>query len=188
MSKYVYIAPQSYIMFLIGRGAPRMLAGCLSFIITLGFGIGILGVPVNLLHVNYLLLLLALVPGFVAIMALGIALAGVSLVLKQNAWILPDAMAGALYLIAGTIFPIAILPGWLEKIALVMPLTYWLELIRRALLGEKIGAVFPVASTPAIVGLLALTTSLTIIACIGIFRASEHLARERGQIDRTTNY
>ena len=188
MLKYVYIAPHSYITFLIGRSAPRMLAGCLSFIITLGFGISMLGIPVNLLRVNYLLLLLALVPGFVAIMALGIALAGISLVLKQNAWILPDAMAGALYLIAGAIFPIAILPGWLEKFALVMPLTYWLELIRRALLGETIGAVFPIASTPAIVGLLALTTSLTLIACIAIFRASEHLARERGQIDRTTNY
>jgi len=63
-----------------------------------------------------------------------------------------------------------------------------IELIRRALLGETTGTVFPIASTPAIVGLLTLTTSLTLIACIAIFRASEHLARERGQIDRTTNY
>jgi len=56
MLKYVYIAPQSYITFLVGRSAPRMLAGCLSFCITMGFSIGILGIPVNLLHVNYLLL------------------------------------------------------------------------------------------------------------------------------------
>src|SRR5437870_418328 len=65
MLKYVYIAPQSFIAFLIGRSAPRMLAGCLSFLITLGFGIGILGIPINLLQVNYPLLLLALTMGFI---------------------------------------------------------------------------------------------------------------------------
>jgi ABC-2 type transport system permease protein len=188
MLKYVYIAPQSYVTFLIGRSAPRMLAGCLSFVITLGFGIIMLGVPINLLHVNYPLLLFTLLLGFIAIVALGIALAGLSLVMKRNAWVMPDAMAGALYLVAGAIFPIAILPGWLEKIALVMPLTYWLELIRRALLSDSIGATFPIASTTTIVGLLALTTAITIIVCIGVFRISEHFARERGQIDRTTGY
>ncbi len=188
MLKYVYIAPQSYITFLIGRSTPRMLAGCLSFAITLGFGIVLLGVPINLMHVNYLLLLLALLFGFVAIVALGIALAGLSLVMKRNAWVMPDAMAGALYLLAGAIFPIAILPAWLEKIALAMPLTYWLELIRRALLGESIGAPFPIANTTTIVGLLALTTATTIVICMVVFRISEHIARERGQIDRTTGY
>jgi len=188
MLKYVYITPQSYITFLIGRSAPRMLAGFLSFVITLGFGIVILGVPINLLHVNYPLLLLALLLGFIGIVALGIALAGLSLMMKRNAWVMPDAMSGALYLLAGTIFPIAILPGWLEKMALGIPLTYWLELVRRALLGDAVGATFPIASTTAIVGLLALTTVLAIVVCYGIFRICEHLARERGQIDRTTGY
>lgn len=188
MLKYVYIAPQSYRAFLIGRSAPRMLAACLSFSITLGFGILFLSVPINLLRVNYPLLLLALMLGFLAIVALGIALAGLSLMLKRNAWVMPDAMAGALYLLAGTIFPIAILPGWLEKVSLLMPLTYWLELIRRALLGNAISALFPIASTPTIIGLFALTTALIILVCLIIFRLSEHIARERGQIDRTTSY
>jgi ABC-2 type transport system permease protein len=161
-----------------------MFAACLSFVITLGFGIVILGVPIN--QVNYPLLLLALVLGFVAIVALGIALAGLTLVLKRGAWQMPDAMAGALYLLAGTIFPIAILPGWVEKIALLMPLTYWLELIRRALLGDAVARAFPIASTPEVIGLLLLTTVLMIVVCAGIFRVSDHVARERGQIDRPT--
>jgi len=120
--------------------------------------------------------------------ALGIALAGLSLVMKRNAWVMPDAMSGALYLLAGTIFPIAILPGWLQKISLGMPLTYWLELIRRALLADAMGATFPIASTYAIVGLLILTTILATLVCSGIFRLCDYLARERGQIDRTTGY
>ncbi len=186
MLKYVYIAPQSFVVFLIGRSVPRLFAASISFVITVSFGILILGVPVNPLHVNYPLLLFALIVGFFSIVAIGIALAGLSLMMKRTAWTMPDATAGALYLLAGTIFPISILPGWLEKVALVMPLTYWLELIRRAVLGDAIGKLFPVSSTPLIAGLLVLTTVLTIVVCGGIFRISEHIARERGQIDRST--
>ena len=127
-----------------------------------------------------------LAPGLHCDSSLGIALAGLSLMLQRGAWMMPDAIAGALYLMAGTIFPIAILPSWAEKIALMMPLTYWLELTRRALLGKARGASFPIAGTPTVLWLLVLTTGLTLVVCIGIFRVSDRIARERGQIDRVT--
>jgi ABC-2 type transport system permease protein len=186
MLKYIYIAPQSFMAFLIGRSGPRIFAALLSFVITLTFGIAVLGVPINLLRVNYALLLLALLLGFCSIVAIGVGLAGLSLMLRRTAWTMPDAMAGAFYLLAGTIFPITILPGVIEKIALVMPLTYWLELIRRAILGNAIGKLFPVGSTPEIVVLLVLTSIVTIGICLGLFLLGNHFARERGQIDRPT--
>jgi MFS superfamily sulfate permease-like transporter len=65
-------------------------------------------------------------------------------------------------------------------------MTYWLELIRRALLGNASGASFPIASTSTVLWLLTLTTGLTLAVCIAIFRASDRIARERGQIDRMT--
>jgi len=123
MLKYVYIAPQSFVMFLIGRSMPRILAGFLSFVIILSFGVVILGVPIDLRHVNYLLLVFTLIFGFLAIGAMAIALAGLVLMMQRGAWTMPEAMTGALYVVAGVIFPLGILPGWVEKIALVMPLT-----------------------------------------------------------------
>ncbi len=186
MLKYVYLAPQSFIVFLIGRSAPRLLAACISFVATLGFGILVLGVPIHLLQVNYPLLLLAMVLGCINVVALGLAVAGLVLVLKRDAWLLPDAMVGAFYLIAGTIFPIAILPQGIEWIALILPLAYWLELMRRALLGKTTGAVFPVANTSEILGLLLVTTIAICVVSYIVFRISEHIARERGQIDRVT--
>lgn len=186
MLKYVYIAPSRFMVFLIGRSVPRMGVAFLSFVITVGFGIGVLGVPINLLHVNYLLLLLSLLVGFVAIVALGIALAGFALVLKRGAYQMPQAVTGALYLVSGAIFPITILPGGLTALSLATPLTYWLELVRRSLLGNASGARFPIASTPAIFGWLALTTTIYVVAGLLTFRICEHYARERGQIDRTT--
>lgn len=186
MLKYIYITPQSFVLFLIGRSMPRLLAACISFVTTLAFGILLLGVPIHLQQVNYALLLFASLLGFAAITAIGVAVAGLSLTLKRGSWELSNAMVGALYLIAGTIFPISILPAWIEHIALVLPIVYWLELTRRALLGDAVGASFPLANTEQIIVWLLMTTCLTCVACGGIFRLSEHVARERGQIDRAT--
>lgn len=167
-------------------GLRTLLAACISFVTTLCFGILVLGVPINLLQVNYPLLLLGIVFGCINVVALGLAIAGLVLVLKRGAWQLPDAMVGALYLIAGTIFPIGILPLWIEWVALILPLAYWLELMRRALLGNAIGVVFPIADTSEILGLLLVTTVAMCAASYAVFRISEHIARERGQIDRAT--
>ena len=191
MLKYVYIAPQQFIVFLVGRSVPRMFMGLISFAVTLTFGTFFLGVPINLFRINYPLLLLALVVGFVAIVAFGVAFAGLSLVLKRGAYQMPQAVTGALYLVSGAIFPIAILPTWLQTVSLIVPLTYWLELIRRALLGNaaitSFGAArFPVTSTWGTIGLFGLTTAVFGIICYVAFRISEFQARERGQIDRTT--
>lgn len=174
--------------FLIGRSIPRLFAAFLAFVITLGFGIVLLRVPVQPLQVNYPLLLFTMVMGMIPIVALGIALAGLSLMWKRGAWVMPDSMVGALYLLAGAIFPIAILPNWLEKVALTLPLTYWLELMRRALLGKALGAVFPIADTWMIMGLLVFTTLVNVLICGVIFRIGEYYARERGLIDQTTGY
>lgn len=60
------------------------------------------------------------------------------------------------------------------------------ELIRRALLGNAVGVSFPLANTAQIIVWLLVTTCITCVACWGIFRLSEHVARERGLIDRAT--
>ena len=46
-----------------------------------------------------------------------------------------EAVAGALYLMSGVVFPIGVLPPCLQAVSLVLPTTYWLEGMRRALLG-----------------------------------------------------
>lgn len=188
MLKYVYIAPQSFLTFLVGRTVPRMATSVFSSIITLAFGVLLLGVPFNWAQVNPWLLLIAMALGMIAIIALGLAFAGLSLVLKRGAWQMPDAVAGALYLVTGAIFPIARLPGWLQTIALGVPLTHWLELTRRALLGPSAGPTFgyPIADTRTVLLMLIVTTAITAVAGVLTFRICEYYARERGQLDRTT--
>ena len=44
----------------------------------------------------------------------------------------PEAIAGALYLVSGAIFPVDILPSFVQPIAYAFPTTWWLEASRRA--------------------------------------------------------
>lgn len=71
-----------------------------------------------------------------------------------------------------------------------MPLTYWLELLRRALVGRVV-EVFPTLASLTSGQLFAILIGLAVVfglLAIIIFRWSEHQARERGLIDMVTNY
>jgi ABC-2 type transport system permease protein len=101
-----------------------------------------------------------------------------------------EAVAGALYLFSGAIFPLEVLPAWLRPIGYALPVTYWLELLRRALVGSTAQA-FPTLAAFSNLQLLGILAGLTVIfgAISGtIFRFLEHRARERGLLDQTSNY
>ena len=68
--------------------------------------------------------------------------------------------------------------------------TYWLELLRRALVGG-VAEAFPTLSNLTDGQLFAILIVLAVVfglLAILIFRWSEHQARERGLIDVVTNY
>jgi ABC-2 type transport system permease protein len=68
--------------------------------------------------------------------ALGLFSAAVVIVIKQgNPVSLLISMASIL--LAGVLYPISVLPGWLQAIGQVLPLTHALELVRRSALGGE---------------------------------------------------
>ncbi|MBC8505178.1 MAG: hypothetical protein ISR58_06650 [Anaerolineales bacterium] len=71
-----------------------------------------------------------------------------------------------------------------------MPITYWLELLRRSLVGS-VAQAFPTLSgfsNAQLMGiLLGLTAVFAVLAAV-IFFWCEFRARERGMIDMVTNY
>ena len=105
-------------------------------------------------------------------------------------WILGEAAAGVLYLFSGAIFPLEVLPPAVRWIGYVNPITYWLELIRRALVGE-VAEAFPTLqglSNERILGILVGLMVIFGVIAIYVFRWAEHRAKERGLIDMVTNY
>lgn len=186
MLKYVVVSQAPFPAFLVGRSVAQLVISTVGFLVTLGIGIVFLGVRIDPAAVNWILLAASMAGGLVGVMAIGIAMAGFCLQLRQEAWSYPEALAGALYLVSGTIFPIDVLPGPLQVVAVGLPTTWWLEGIRRALLGgPTAGRLASVSDGGVLLALLA-TTSVLTLAGWAVFRFFERRARERGLLDQTT--
>jgi ABC-2 type transport system permease protein len=186
----VWVAPVDIPMYLIGRGMARFLTGSLSVFITIAFGVLFLHVTVNPLTVKWPLFLTSLAIGVVMLAMMGLLLASVVLVIPHQSVLIGEAVAGALYLFSGAIFPLEVLPRYLRPIGLLLPVTYWLDLLRRSLVAG-VAAESPTLSGIGDLQLLGILIALTFALCVTalvVFALCDWNARERGLIDRTTNY
>lgn len=188
--KYIYVAPVNIPTYLIGRSVAKFLVGTISVLVTILFGVLFLHLEIDLAQVDWLLFLAGLLVGVVLLAMMGLMLAGVSLLIAHHVWFLGEGVAGALYLFSGAIFPLIVLPPYLRWIGYLNPITYWLELLRRTLVGP-ISNAFPTLAFLTEMQLLGLLVGMTVVCgvlSLFLFRWCDHRARERGLIDMVTNY
>ncbi len=188
--KYMYIAPIQIPFYWLGRGVSRFLIGTVAVIVILTAGVLFLNVPLDLTQVNWGLFLVSLFIGVTMLAMMGLILASVTLMVAHHFFLIGEAVAGALYLFSGAIFPLEVLPAWLRPIGYVMPITYWLELMRRSLIGE-VAQAFPTLAQYSNLQLLGILLGLTVVfAVVSVFtfRWCDHRARELGLIDMVSNY
>ncbi len=188
--KYMYVAPIRIPAYLLGRGVARFLTGSLSVIITITAGVLFLKVPFNPLEANWPLFFLALFIGVVMLAMMGLLLGSITLLLVHHSWGIAEAVAGALYLFSGAIFPLEVLPNWIRPVGYIMPITYWLELLRRSLVGD-IAQAFPTLAGFSNLQLLGILVGLSLAfgtLAVFVFRYCDYHARERGTIDMVSNY
>ncbi len=183
MMKYIVLTPSSIFPFLLGRSLARVGGSFIAVVVTLVVGVVFLGVE---LRPDLLILVPATVLGVVAVMALGLFMAGWCLQLRQEAWSYPEAVAGALYLVSGAIFPVDILPEPIQPVAWAFPTTWWLEASRRGLVGHGSPGTIGELSNDAVLGLLVLTTVVTLAIALAGFAWFMNRARQAGLLDMTT--
>lgn len=188
MLKYMYTAPLNIYFYLLGRAVAEAIVATVAVTITLMFGIFVLGVGIEPLRVDWALLGLSLILGLGGLAFLGILLGGVSLLTARHNFYIGEAVAGALYLLCGAVFPIDLLPKPLQLIGQALPLTYWLEALRRALLGKGVGEMLASLSYQELLLILAGSTVILGIISIAFYRWAEHTAKEKGLIDMQTMY
>jgi ABC-2 type transport system permease protein len=198
MLRYLYVSPSEFLVVLLGRGVARLAVGAMGAAITLVFGIALLGVPFDLGRIDWPLLVVVMVVGVIAVLAIGLILAAVCMQTRQESWSYPEAVAGALFLVSGVVFPLGVLPDPVQAIGLFTPLTWWIEGIRRALFPGTVtaiggpGTLFTqiagsAAPTPAQVVLALLVTgAMATLGAAVAFRAGDRRAKDRGLFDQTT--
>jgi ABC-2 type transport system permease protein len=198
MLKYVYVSPSDFVAVLLGRGVARLAVGAMGGIITIGVGIALLGVPFDPAAIDWPLLVVVMVLGLAAVIAIGLFLAAVCLQTRQEAWSYPEAVAGAMFLVSGAVFPLSVLPVPIQAIGLISPLTWWIEGVRHAVFPGSLSSIggegslwttwtgTAAPSSETIVIALLATGTLVTLAATGVFRVSERRAKDRGLLDRTT--
>jgi ABC-type multidrug transport system permease subunit len=93
-----------------------------------------------------------------------------------------EAVAGVFYLFCGVLFPVSVLPPWAQAVSKILPLTYWMSAVRDSMLG---------AAPAEIVDKVTVLTFFTAVfyaVSIGVLKLADHLARNRGLIDITTEH
>jgi ABC-2 type transport system permease protein len=188
MLKYVFITPRKMYYYLAGRGIAKLAITAFSVLVTLVFGVWILKIPIVLANINYALLLAGLLLGLICIAALGVILAALTMITAHHSFYLTEGMAGLFYLIAGAIYPIDVLPGWLQALGQAFPLTYWIELIRRTMNIPVHSQILSVYSMQDLFLILFFSTAALVIASHFIYKSFERISVKYGLVDRLTNY
>jgi ABC-2 type transport system permease protein len=188
--KYMYIAPIRIPYYLLGRGVARFLTGSMSVFITILAGVVFLKLPLDLQMINFPLFFFSLFVGIVMLAMMGLLLGSITLLLVHHSFGIAEGVAGALFLFSGAIFPLEVLPAWLRPVGYAMPITYWLELLRRSLVGN-VAQAFPTLVAFNNLELIGILVGLSVIFGIMAafaFKWCDFRAREKGLIDRVTNY
>ena len=186
MLKYIYLSPILTYFYLLGRCIPKLIITTLAVIVTLVFGISVFGLSLSIGH--WPLLLIGFPMGIVATLALGIILASLTLLTARHGFFMAEGTAGAFYLVSGAVFPIEVLPHFLQPVALAFPITYWLEALRRALIAEPVSKVFANWTDEKLLLVLTVTTAISVLLSVVVNRWMEYLARRQGKLDQVFNY
>ncbi|MEE9224454.1 MAG: ABC transporter permease [Thermoplasmata archaeon] len=186
----VYIAPISYYVYVVARALTQLVIASIAVVITLLFGVFVLGVHISLAITDVPLFLTILVIGLVGVSAMGVILGGISFLTAKHMHGMNESVAGIFYLFCGVLFPISMFPVWGQYISLAIPLTYWFEALRRVLAPEtlQITTSLTQIDTGMLMVILLASTIILVLVSYFVFKGADYLARRKGIIDMITSY
>jgi ABC-2 type transport system permease protein len=188
MLKYIYISPGHFQTYFLGRGLARGLEGVVGGTITILAGLTLPGIRAHLswAAIDWGWLAVFLSVGFVTLWAAGMILASAVMNLNRNSMFLSEGIGGVVYFLSGVVFPLSILPGWLQAVSLALPTTYWLEGMRRSIAGPSPGGPLATWTNLDLLGALAVSTAGLVVVSQLYYRHSVRKAWRNGKIEEAT--
>jgi ABC-2 type transport system permease protein len=135
---------------------------------------------VNLEHANVLTVVAVIGVGSISVIGLAIVAAVLPLLFTERGAQMTFVIHSSLLLISGVYAPVEVLPGWLQVLSPLSPLTYTLRAVRAGLLeGAPPGVVVGDLVILALMGIFLVPAGLL------VFREAERFARRTGRLKRS---
>jgi ABC-2 type transport system permease protein len=176
--EYTFMAPASRATHLIGTSIYAVIYGVLRT--ALMFVVISLFFDLDVADANYVSALVVLVTCSISLVGFGMCAAVMPLLSPEKGQQVVFIFGSFLLLISGVYYPVDVLPGWMQSLAKLSPVTYALEGIRSALLdgaplGELWGSIWPLL----IIGVVLVPLGLW------VFDVGEKFAKRTGRLKRS---
>jgi ABC-2 type transport system permease protein len=171
---HVLLSPRSRALVWVGRGLPYAANGLLVAAFTLIAGSTVLNVHIP--AGAWLGVVLALASAALACAAFGLVLGAFALRIR-DAWLINNTVVTLMVLISGTNVPRASLPGWMQAVGNVIPVTHAAAAARGLVGGATLGS-----AAPQIGGELLVGAAYAALAAL-LLRFFEAESRRRASLD-----
>jgi ABC-2 type transport system permease protein len=176
--EYTFMSPSSRVTHLLGMGIYAVVYGIAQ--IAIMFGVVTLFFELDLSEANYVGALLVLATCSVSLVGFGIVAAVLPLLSPEKGQQVSYIVSSLLLLVSGVYYPVDVLPGWMQAIATVSPVTYALDGSRAALL-EGAGA----AQLWEDIWPLVIMGAIFVPLGLWIFHIGESYAKRTGKLKRS---
>ena len=144
------------------------------------FGVVALLFNVDLANANPLTALVVIVVGSFSVIGMAMVAAVLPLLFTERGAQMTFVIHSSLLLISGVYAPVDVLPGWLQVLSPLSPMTYVLRAVRAGLLDSA-----PPSAVAGDLAILAAMGALLIPGGLLVFRAAERFARRTGRLKRS---
>jgi ABC-2 type transport system permease protein len=177
--EYTFMAPLSRAMHLAGQGVFAVLYGLLraTFLFVIcGFVFFDLSMPDAQFFAAFVVLLVA----SVSFIGIGMMMSVLPLISPEKGTQLGFVAQGTLLVVSGVYYPVDVLPGWMQTIAIFSPATYALDGARAAILdGAPLSALWSDIWPLLVIGAVSIPLGLW------VFSRGETYAKRHGKLKRS---
>lgn len=184
--EYTFMAPVSRLIHLAGVSLFATFSSLVRSVIVV---VGLLPfVDVDLSRANLAGVVVVLLVSSVAFIGLGLMAATLPVFSPERGAEATNIFQGVLLLVSGIYYPVEVLPGWLQPLAVVSPATYALTASRKLIginEGAELGAGAPLAAVMPELLTLALMGLVMVPLGLYVFARVETWAKRTGKLKRT---